>query len=168
MAFFLRGLGSPFSDRCAVGGRFDRTERVAASGCRGNACWQDRSYSDRQPAAAGRRRGVLRQMRRRRRRQPAAAPWRRAAPLRRKPVRSAAGMSEQLIEGIGSLSPGGGLQLPCGRCRPPLGCGLARVGIDLIRGRRAAAWGGGGPQLLIVVCALRRLRPEFVILDIEF
>ena len=118
MAFFLRGLGSPFSDRCAVGGRFDRTERVAASGCRGNACWQDRSYSDRQPAAAGRRRGVLRQMRRRRRRQPAAAPWRRAAPYGRRPVRSAAGSLHKINRAAIS---GPQLRPTKARCsRPPL------------------------------------------------
>ena len=118
MAFFCGGWAALSAIGAQWGGRFDRTERVAASGCRGNACWQDRSYSDRQPAAAGRRRGVLRQMRRRRRRQPAAAPWRRAAPYGRRPVRSAAGSLHKINRAAIS---GPQLRPTKARCsRPPL------------------------------------------------
>ena len=91
--FFSRGWAAP-SAIGAQWGRFDRTEWAAGSGCRGNACRQDRSRSDRQPAAA--------------------PPWRRAASLRRRPVCSAAGSLHKINRAAISgpqPPPGGGPQL---------------------------------------------------------
>ena len=73
------------------------------------------------------------------------------------------------IEGIGNLSPGGGLHPRAARKQAHRSAaGLPRVRIGPSGPCGPQPPGGGVPQLLIVVCALRRLRPEFVILDIEF
>ena len=72
---------------------------------------------------------------------PLPPPRRRAAPSRRRPLRSAAG-------------------LPFSNAVHCSVAGMFCEGIDLARGRRAAASGGEGPQLLHVASGLRRLQPE--------
>ena len=104
---------------------------------------------DRQSAAAGCCRDILQQARRRRRRQPAAAPGRRAAPLRRRPVRSAAG---SLLGDAVAVR---------------LGLSFATE-INFGRGRAGYSRPPGGGLLLYVADPSARLRARFSAMPLLF